>query len=348
MDMDVVIVGAGQAGLALGYYLAQQGLRFVILDGAQAVGDSWRKRYDSLRLFTPAQYNNLPGLAFPAEPDSYPTKDDVADYLALYARTFHLPVRVGTRVTHIAPAPGGYAVHTDSETFVTRQVAVATGPFQKPFVPSMSQGLASEVYQVHSAQYQNPQQLPSGPVLVVGAGNSGAQIARGLSADRQVYLSSAQKLPYVPQRILGKDMFWWGHALGLMQVPITTWLGRKLSQRDPLIGTDLRQLVQEHGVELVGRTVSASGHALTTGDGRTVTVNAVVWATGFRPDYEWLKAEVFDERGIPVHKRGVARAPGIYFIGLPWLHTRGSGLLGGVGRDAEYLSQAVMRYHHAA
>lgn len=339
--VEVAVIGAGQAGLAMGYYLAQQGRRFVILDGAPRIGQSWRVRYDSLKLFTPAQYNNLPGLPFPAPADYYPTKDEVADYLERYAETHRLPVSLNTRVQALKRQPDGYEILTDGETYRADQVVIATGPFHRPFTPPLAAGLAAEVFQIHSSQYRNPDQLPPGPVLVVGAGNSGAQIAEELSLTRQVYLSIGSRPPYRPQRILGRSMFWWVEKLGIMNVSADTWLGRKLSATDPLIGTDLNKMARERGVVLVERTEKATGTTVTFAGGRTLPVSTIVWATGFRPDFGWVQVPVFDGHGAPIHQRGVTAAPGLYFLGLRWQHTQGSGLLGGVGRDAAFLAAKI-------
>lgn len=345
---EVVVIGSGQAGLAMGYYLAQQGRRFVILEGASRIGHSWRVRYDSLKLFTPAQYNNLPGLAFPAPVDHYPTKDEVAEYLELYAKTHQLPVQLNTKVLALKPSPEGYVIETDSETYRAKQVVIATGPFQRPFTPPISQGLAPDVFQIHSSQYKNPGQLPPGAVLVVGAGNSGAQIAEELSLTRKVYLSVGSRPPFRPLRIFGKSLFWWIDKLGVMNLTADHWLGRRLSQSDPLIGTDMKMLARKRGVEFLGRTEKAEATTVTFAGGRTLPVSTIVWATGFRPDFRWVQVPVVDARGIPIHERGVTDAPGLYFLGLRWQHTQGSGLLVGVGRDAAFLASRIAEQAQAS
>ena len=341
--LEVVVVGGSQSGLAMGYELARRGLPFVILDAGARIGDAWRARYDSLTLFTPAQYNCLPGLPFPRPAGTYPTKDDVADYLALYARTFHLPVRLNSRVTALEQDPSGtgHIVRTKGGTYLAAQVVVATGGYQRPHVPSLSRDLDPEVFQLHSSHYRTPGQLPRGDVLVVGAGNSGAQIAAELSRDRQVYLSAGKRPPSLPQRFLGKDLFWWLHTLGYMEVTVDSRLGRTLRGREVLIGTDLRKLARENGLRLVGRTERAQGDRVATDDGRTLKVRNMIWATGYRPDYAWIGVPVVDAQGGPMHRRGVTAVPGLYFLGLHWQYRRGSALLGGVGRDAAYLAANI-------
>jgi cation diffusion facilitator CzcD-associated flavoprotein CzcO len=229
--LDVVVIGAGQAGLAMAWHLAQRGLRFTILDAADEMAHSWRNRWDSLRLFTPAQYDALPGMAFPAPTDTYPGKDAVAAYLHDYAIAFDLPVRLGRRVTALERVGEEFQVHAADEVLRARQVVVATGPFQVPLVPAAAQGFDPAVTQIHSADYRNPQSLPAGPVLVVGAGNSGLQIAGELAATRQVDVSVGETATMLPQRLLGRDLFWWLTRLGFLRVNTGTRAGRRLQAR---------------------------------------------------------------------------------------------------------------------
>jgi putative flavoprotein involved in K+ transport len=233
--LDVVVVGGGQAGLAMAWHLAQQGLRFVVLEAGPEVGHIWRNRWDSLKLFTPAQYDNLPGMAFPAPDDTYPTKDPVADYLRDYAKAFDLPVRLNAKVIELRRREdGSFEVHTAAEVFRARQVVVATGPFQVPFVPPPARGLDPSVPQLHSADYRNPQALPpQGRVVVVGGGNSGFQIAEELAATRTVDLSIATRYPMLPQRLGGRDLFWWLTRLGLLRVTVTSRPG---TATPPVVG----------------------------------------------------------------------------------------------------------------
>jgi putative flavoprotein involved in K+ transport len=340
--LDVVVVGGSQAGLTMAWHLAQQGLRFVVLEAAPELGQVWRSRWDSLKLFTPAQYDALPGMAFPAPADTYPTKDPVADYLQAYAAAFDLPVRLNARVTELRRLDdGSFEVHTTDAIYQARQVVVATGPFQVPFVPPPAAKLDASVTQVHSADYRNPQALPDGPVLVVGGGNSGFQIAEELAATRTVDLSIATTYPMLPQRLAGRDLFWWLTRLGLMRVTVTSRLGRRASRREFIIGTNRRRL-ERAGVRFRPRLVDAEGRTVRFADHRLLEdVGVVVWATGYRSDYAWIHIPGVVREGHVVHRRGVAEVPGLYFLGLSWQHTRGSALLGFVNDDAAYLADRI-------
>jgi putative flavoprotein involved in K+ transport len=346
--VDVVVVGGSQSGLAMAWHLAQQGLRFVVLEAAPEVGHVWRSRWDSLTLFTPSQYDALPGMAFPAPADTYPTKDPVADYLQAYANAFQLPVRLNARVTGLSQTDDGFEVRTAQDAFRARQVVVATGPFQIPFVPPQARGLDPSVAQVHSADYRNPRSLPEGPVLVVGGGNSGFQIAEELAATRQVDLSIATPYPMLPQRLAGRDLFWWLTRLGLLRVTVTSRPGQRMSRRDFVIGTNRRRL-EGKGVRFRPRLVDADGRTVRFADHHLLEdVGVVVWATGYRPDYAWLHIPSVLREGHVVHRRGVTAVPGLYFLGLSWQHTRGSALLGFVHEDAAYLANHLATRQRAA
>ncbi len=346
--LDVVVVGGSQAGLAMAWHLAQQGLGFVVLEAGPELGHTWRNRWDSLKLFTPAQYNALPGMAFPAPADTYPTKDPVADYLQAYATAHHLPVRLNAKVTELRRSGEAFEIPTaNDEVFRARQVVVATGPFQVPFVPPPASKLDHSVTQVHSADYRNPQALPEGPVLVVGGGNSGFQIAEELAATRQVDLSIAASYPMLPQRLAGRDLFWWLTRLGLMRVTVDSRLGRRASRREFIIGTNRRTL-ERAGVRFRRRLVDAEGRTVRFADHSTLEdVGVVVWATGYRSDHAWIHIPGVVHEGQVVHRRGVSEVPGLYFLGLSWQHTRGSALLGFVNDDAAYLADRIATLHQA-
>jgi putative flavoprotein involved in K+ transport len=348
--LDVVVVGGSQSGLAMAWHLAQQGLRFVVLEAAPELGHVWRSRWDSLKLFTPSQYDARPGLAFPAPADTYPTKDPVADYLQAYAKTFDLPVRLDAKATELTRQEDEtFEVRTADATYRARQVVVATGPFQVPFVPPQAAKLDPAVTQLHSADYRNPQALPEGPVLVVGGGNSGFQIAEELAATRTVDLSIATRYPMLPQRLAGRDLFWWLTRLKLMRVTASSRLGRRVSGRGEfVIGTNRRRL-ERKGVRFRPRLVDAEGRTVRFADHSLLEdVGVVVWATGYRPDYGWIHIPGVVREGHVVHRRGVTEVPGLYFLGLSWQHTRGSALLGFVHEDAAFLADRIQAHHRAA
>jgi putative flavoprotein involved in K+ transport len=344
---DVIVVGGGQAGLAIGYFLAQQGRDFTILEAAAEPAAAWRERWDSLRLFTPARYDALPGLAFPGDPDRYPGRDEVVEYLADYARHFDLPVQLDSPVRAIRRIGATFLVELDDRSYEADQVVVATGPFQVPFVPAIAERLDPEVVQLHSTEYRSPDAIPNGPVLVVGGGNTGFQIAEELSGSRQVHLSIGSRQTPLPQRILGRDLFWYLDASGLIRKTTASRIGRRMEGRDTLIGSTPRGIRRRHGVRLHGRTVDAAGASVTFSDGTKLDVGAVIWATGFRLDHSWVDVPVFDDAGRLVHRRGVTDSPGLYFLGLSWQHTRGSALLGWVKDDAEYIAQQISTFRPA-
>jgi putative flavoprotein involved in K+ transport len=341
-SFDVVVIGGSQAGLAVGYYLAQRGLRFVILDAGDEIGHVWRSRWDSLTLFTPAQYSGLPGKAFPSPKDTYPAKDDVAAYLKAYVSAFELPVRLDARVTSLSQREGGFVVETADEELTATHVVVATGPFHVPSIPPIAGDLDASVFQIHSAEYRNPGQLPEGGhVLVVGGGNSGFQIAEELAGTRRVDLAVGKRVPSLPQRVLGKDLFWWLSGVGFMKISTDSRLGRKLAKRDVLIGSSPRRL-RRSGVTLRERLTSAKGRRAVFADGSEQDVDAIVWATGYRPDFTWIDIPTIkDERGGIIHRRGVTDVPGMLFVGLTWQHTRGSALIGFVHDDAAFIASCI-------
>jgi putative flavoprotein involved in K+ transport len=345
---DVVVVGGGQAGLALGSHLAKQGCSFVILEGASEPAAAWRERWDSLRLFTPARYDALPGMDFPGDPDRYPTRDEVATYLTDYARRFDLPVELNSRVRSLRSRSGTHLVELDDRTYAAEQVVIATGPFQTPFVPPIAKDAGAHVVQMHSIAYRSPESVPHGRVLVVGAGNTGFQIAQELSGSREVHLSVGSRQTPLPQRILGRDLFWYLDSTGLIRKTTDSRIGRRMAGRDTLIGSSARRLRRRHGVELHGRAVSLAESTVAFDDGSELDVASVVWATGFRADHSWIDAPVFDEAGRVLHRRGVTDTPGLYFLGLSWQHTRGSALLGWVKDDAEYLAARIEAFREAA
>jgi putative flavoprotein involved in K+ transport len=312
----------------------------VILDGADSIGAAWRDRWDSLVLFTPRRYDSLPGLAFPGNPDGYPTRDEVVAYLEQYASTFELPVKLGRTVRSLDKNGRAFQLELDDHSIEAEQVVIATGPFQKPRVPSFASRLALEVFQTHSLGYRRASDLPDGTVLVVGGGNTGYQIATELSATHQVHLAIGAHQTPLPQKLAGRDLFWWLETTKLLHTTVDSRLGQKLRGRDTLIGSSPRA-VKRYGVQLRPRATDASERTFSFADGTELSVDAVIWATGFGLDHTWVDLPVFGSQGEVVHKRGVSAIPGLYFLGMPWQHTRGSALLGWVTDDAEYIARQI-------
>ncbi len=338
---EVVVIGAGQAGLAMGYFLAQQGRRFLIVDSARSIGAAWRTRWDSLTLFTPRRYDALPGLDFPGDADGYPMRDEVIAYLESYAESFELPIALDNGVRSVSARGELFVLELeDGSSIEADQVVVATGPFQVPRVPAFAADLAPEIFQAHSTGYRKSSDLPEGTVLVVGGGNTGFQIARELAATRDVHLAVGSRQLPLPQRFLGRDLFWWLEKTRLLRKTAESRLGRRMRDRDTLIGSSPRS-ARRAGVHMKPRAIGVSGRTVSFADGSTLDVDAVIWATGYRFDHSWIELPVADADGTLRHRRGVTDVRGLYFLGLPWQHTRGSALLGWVKDDAEFIAGEI-------
>lgn len=342
---DVLIIGAGQAGLAMGYYVCKTKLSYVILDSHTRIGDNWRNRYDSLKLFTPRAYSSLPGMSFPGDPGAYPTKDEVADYLAAYARKFALPVECNTGVEKLEKTLDGFTAHTNKGTYSAKNVVVATGPFQKPFIPPIVATISPTVLQLHSSEYKNPTQIPQGNVLVVGGGNSGAQIAVDLSKTHRVLFSTRKQLTFRPYTILGKSLFWWLDKAGILTASTDSWIAQKIkAMGDPIIGLELKKLLQKEIVKAKPGIESFNRNTVTFKDGNTEQINSIVWSTGYHLDYGWINIpNTLDEKGNPQQNKGISPIRGLYYVGLPWQSARDSALLHGVERDAEYIYEIMKK-----
>ncbi len=348
--MDVVIVGAGESGLAAGYYARRAGLRYVILEAADAAGAAWRTRYDSLVLYTPRRFSTLPGLPLPGRPGGFPTGAEIAAYLSRYPTAQGLDVRYGQAVRRVAPAgrrgAPGYVVTTRGGSWRAPAVVVATGACHTPVRPPFAAALPADAVQLHSGDYRNPAQLPGRRVLVVGAGNSGAQIAvELLGAGKDVTISIGDRPRYVPLTVLGRSVFCWGETLGYNRIgpdhPLVRWT---FGTGEVVLGYGLRDALRRGRIRAVGRTLgydAQHGFLAADASGAAEAVghfDAVVWCTGFRPDYRWLAVPgAVDRDGRLRQRGGVVDAPGLYAVGLPWMRSRVSELIGGVGRDAAWI-----------
>lgn len=344
----VIIVGAGQAGLAMGHALARSGLKpqvdFTIIDADPTADRSWNRRSHSLRLFTPARHSSLPGVPFPGSPARYPRTDEVADYLENYANQFGLTPKWGIRAHAVQADPHGHGLtlFTNLGEVTTRNVVAATGPFAEPKLPGFAARVRVDGEDLHSHSYMHPKQLPEGSVLIIGAGNTGRQLARELASSHEVTLAGGIPQPELPQRLLGIDIFSWMSATGVLRIPARSALGRRLSRREVVIGESLEAL-RSIGVRLKPRVVEATGSTFYHEDGDTTVAHSVLWATGYRPGFGWLPEETRDGDGAVAQHRGETSILGLYVLGLPWMHTRSSALLGGVGRDAARIARMIGR-----
>ena len=347
---ETVIIGAGQAGLSVGYHLKRLRRPCMILDAHDRIGDSWRERWESLRLFSPNRYNGLNGMPFPGPDFDFATKDEMADYLEAYAARFALPVRTGTRAERVERSGAGYIVHTSAGPIETRNVVVAMATFQQPRVPSCAHELKPGIVQLHSSEYRNLSQLQPGPVLIAGAGNSGAELAREVVTQHETWVAGRDvgQLPFriegTPSRLfLLRLMF---RVIFHRVLTMSTPMGRKVRAKVLHIGGPLIRTRSHHlaaaGVQRVPRITGARDGLPLLADGRVLDVANVIWCTGFEPGFSWIDLPVFDEHGLPRHQRGVvASAPGLYFVGLHFLYALSSTMIHGVGRDAAYIARAI-------
>jgi len=349
--VQVVVIGGGQAGLSVGYCLAQRGLSFVILEANARVGDSWRKRWDSLRLFTPAKYDGLIGMPFPAPPFSFPTKDEMADYLEEYARRFNLPVVTGIKVDRLTRDGARYIVEAGNRRFEADHVVIAMATYQVPSVPECAKELDPGILQLHSSEYKNPQQLRDGDVLIVGAGNSGADIAMDVAKTHHVWLSGRHP-GHVPFRIESRV------ARAILPVLFRLVFHRILTVATPM-GRRVRPSViskggllirikpvdlDTAGVERAPRVTAAAHGKPVLEDARSLDVKNVIWCTGFRPGLSWLDLPhpIYGADGEPIHERGIVPGePGLYFVGLHFLYAFSSTMIHGVARDAERIANTI-------
>ena len=342
---DFIIIGAGQAGLAMAYYLNQQKANYLVIDANTKIGEPWLKRWDSLKLFTPSEFNHLPGLEFPYTKGHYANKYEVAEYLQQYVNTFNIPILFNKKIISLKKKDNHFIVNSNQQQFKAKQVIIATGPFHTPFTPKFHTKISNEITQIHSENYKNPTQLQKGATLVVGAGDSGVQILKEISTtNRKVYFSGNTNITSIPQEILGKTLWWWFQKIGFLNANKHTWIGEKLSNGgQPIIGTDVKSLFKKENVICLGRCLNATNNNIIFEKETVSDIKNIIWATGFKPNFNWIDTVELDEQNYPKNYRGVSNIEGLYFIGLPWLHTRGSATLGGVKKDAEYLIHYISK-----
>jgi putative flavoprotein involved in K+ transport len=345
---ETVIIGGGQAGLATGYQLGKLGRSFVILDANDRVGDAWRKRWDSLRLFTPARFSHLPGMKFPAPAWTFPTKDEMADYLETYASRFGLAVRTRVRVEGIVREGDRLVVTAGDRRFEADQVVVASGAFQTPKIPAFARELDPGIVQMHSSEYRNPSQLREGSVLLVGVGNSGAEIAYEVANTHRTWLSGkeAGQIPIRHGSFASRYFFRVFRFVGQHVLTLGTPIGRKAipklkTKAAPLIRRRKKDLAAA-GIERLPRVIGIRDGLPLLEDGRVFAVENVIWCTGFRHEFSWIDLPAFGEDGQPVHERGVAtKEPGLYFVGLEFQYSFGSDALPSRSRDAKFVAKHI-------
>lgn len=344
--LDYVIIGGAQAGLSMAYHLKKMNKKFIVVDSEKEIGASWLNRWNSLKLFTPTEYNHLPGLKFDAPKGHYPTKFEVSNYFKNYAKEFDIPLQLQTLITSVKKTKECFLVTSEKKVFETKNVIVATGPFHIPYTPPCNTKISESVFQMHSNYYKKLDQLQEGDTLVVGAGDSGYQILDEISKDknRTVYFSGNTKVKSLPQVFLGKTLWWWFTLIGFLSYSKYSWIGKRInSSVQPVIGTDVKEILARKNVITVGRTKDALNEEIVFEKDTITSIKNIVWATGYRPNFKWIEGLELDEDNYPKNYRGVSNIDGLYFIGLPWMFTRGSATLGGVSKDANYLANIIQK-----
>ncbi|WP_077605150.1 flavin-containing monooxygenase [Oceanobacillus sojae] len=338
MAYDVIIIGGGQAGLALEFSLKQKNIPFVILDENEQTGMSWRKRYDSLRLFTPRSYSQLHGFYLKGDPKGFPDNNEIADYLAAFKIQNELPVHREKVIKLTQNERKQFLVTTPNKMYTAKQVVIATGAFHNPFVPNVQEGTAG--FEIHASKYQNPSQIPNGNVLIVGAGNTGVQIAAELSKTHQVTLSQSNPMKHVPQNIAGRSLFWLLETFLIGRAKADSFIGKMLREREPLIGNDYKTV--QNNVEIGDRLKEIKDDNAYFNNGISKQVQNVIWTTGYRNDYSWIQIDgILNGHGELLHHFGVTNVAGLYFIGLSWQSRRSSALIYGVSDDANYIAKKI-------
>ena len=339
--LDYVVIGGAKSRLAMAYHLKKMHKTFIVLDGENEKGASWLNRWDSLKLFTPTTYNHLPGLKFDASRGHYPTKFEMANYFKSYVDKFEILVQLNTLVTTVRKSDNSFFVTHKVGEIEAQNVIVATGPFHIPYTPTCHLKIADDVLQMHSNYYKGIDQLQDGDALVVCGGDSVYQILSEISKDstRTVYFSGDTTVKSLPQQILGKTLWWWFTVTGFLSFNKYSWAGKKINaSKQPVIGTDVKEILSRKNVIPSGRTKDAVNENIIFESHQISTIKNIIWATGYRPNFRWIEGLELDADSYPKNHRGISNMKSLYFIGLPWMYTRGSATLGGVAKDARYLA----------
>ena len=350
--VDVLIVGGGQAGLATAFHLTQANKSFLIVEKNLRLGDNWRQRYDSLVLFASRRYSHIPGLKMKGDQKGYSGKEEIADYLENYAAHFKFPLALGSKITNVIKQGDKYlATYNDSngmaQQISSRALVIATGGFQKPNLLKCASNLSDDVLQLTTKNYQRPSQIPSGPVLIVGDGATGRQVAKELNQTHEVILASSNNHSIKPQKIFGKDYFWWLDKLGLLKANKNSILGNYMRSRNHLPGKDLKlRKLKKAGIQIENKVQTIQGDKIYFKGNNRARIKSVIWAIGYHSDYSWLKLKgIVCERGDFLEERGVSKVvKGLYCIGKSWQWTRGSATLTGVGSDAKFIVDNICDY----
>ncbi|MGB7342082.1 MAG: NAD(P)/FAD-dependent oxidoreductase [Phototrophicaceae bacterium] len=345
-ETDILIIGAGQAGLALAYYLQSTDLRYLLIEQNERIGDSWRQRYDSLTLFTSRAYSALPGLAVKGDPDGYATRDEIASYFEHYAHHYDFPIHLKQSVEQLKKTQHGFQATTiTGDIYLSHIVVIATGAFQKASVPQMANHFAPDVNQFTAQTYQNPAQIPIGKVLIVGDGASGRDFANELSQTHDVLLATGRSRRLLPEKLLGKSVWWWLDRLNLLQARKDSFIGKLMQKTDPFPARGRRlKSLEKKGVRILPHLTKVEGDIAHFDNGHSAQVDVVIWATGYQDNSDWVTiSDVKDKNGNFIHDEGISPVENLYFIGRSWQRTRGSSLITGVGDDAEILVQQLQQ-----
>lgn len=336
-----IVIGAGQSGLAVSYYLKDKSIDYLVLDESSEIGHSWSNRYDSLKLFTNIRHNSLVGLNFPGDKNHYPTKDETAAYLKQYAKHFQIPVKHDTSVKSLRKSDELFVIETNNGTYHSKNIIVCTGAFHTPFIPEIGTKTSKEIFQIHSKKYKNSSQLKKGKTLVVGGGNSGVQIVEELvNEGKEVYFSYRGQLKGIGNNPLG---VWLTFATGLVFASKHSFVGKHIMKNgEVIIGTDLKKLFSHSNLIQTGAMLGAKENELKFERMNVNDVSNIIWATGYTADFNWIQLPIFDEQGNLETDYGVTRIKGLFFVGSAWQRSRASWLIGGVSRDAKYIAEKII------